>query len=537
LTLGETGQSSASSEASSALGKLGIIEFPASGSAEAQPHFLRGVAALHSFWYEEAIEAFRRSTAIDPNFVMGYWGEAMAHNHPVWTEENIGAAQAALQNIPDKASITDRESLYLQAVQTLFGEGDKFARDRAYAAHMESLAGKYPEDLEATCFYALSLLGLATHFDKEPDLQEKYRVQAGALTLGVYGVNPGHPCAAHYTIHAFDDPIHAILALPQARRYAQIAPEAPHAQHMPAHIFLQLGMWAEAAASSKAGWESSRNWVKDKELPLSLQDYHSLYWLQYAYLQQGRYNAAAALILDKQQDMGQSSFNDQSQTHDDNRQVSRHYDQMVAAFIVETERWGQARQAWQVQGIRFGDESPAKAAYVREFAESMGQIRNQATVHYRPHGSTSSAPESSTTSGESITSQIWNLQLAALKHFINGDLSQVTERLDQAIVLEESLPPPSGPPDLIKPTHELYGEVLLFIDRPKEAQQQFERALLRHPNRARSLLGLARAAAQFGHIQATRQAYSNFLNIWDQADSDLPELQEAKQFLHNTASQ
>jgi tetratricopeptide (TPR) repeat protein len=391
--------------------------------------------------------------------------------------------------------------------------------------------------LEATCFYALSLLGLATHLDKEPNLQEKYRVQAGALTLGVYGVNPNHPCAAHYTIHAFDDPIHAILALPQARRYAKIAPEAHHAQHMPAHIFVQLGMWSEAATSNKAGWESSRNWVKDKQLPLALQDYHSLNWLQYAYLQQGRYNAAAALILEKQQDMAQSSSNDQSQTHGYDRTVSRNYDQMVAAFIIETERWGQARQSWQIKDIGFGDESQAKAAYVREFAERMGKIRNQATVYQRHPGSVPPAPEPSAISGDSITSQIWNFQLAALKHFMNGDLSQVTELLDQATVLEESLPPPSGPPDLIKPTHELYGEVLLFIDRPKEAQQQFERALFRHPNRARSLLGLARAAAQFGHIQATRQAYANFLNIWKQADPDLPELHEAKEFLLQTTRQ
>ena len=537
VTLGETDPSSTPSNESSSLGKLGTIEFPTSGSAEAQSHFLRGVAALHSFWYEEAIEAFRRSTAIDPNFAMGYWGEAMAHNHPVWNEENSEAARAALQHIPDKASVTGRESRYLQAVQTAFGEGNKLARDRAYAAQMESLAGEYPEDLEATCFYALSLLGLATHFNKEPDLQEKYRVQAGSLTLGVYGVNPNHPCAAHYTIHAFDDPIHAILALPQARRYAQIAPEAHHAQHMPAHIFLQLGMWAEAAASSKAGWDSSRSWVKDKQLPLSLQDYHSLYWLQYAYLQQGRYNAAAALILDKQQDMGQPSSGDQSPIRGYDRKVSRNYDHMVAAYILETERWGQAREPWQVQDIRFGDESPAKAAYVREFAERMRTIRNQATVHRIHPGSTSPVPDSSTKSGESITSQIWNLQLAALKYFMNGDFSQVTERLNQATALEETLPPPSGPPDLIKPTHELYGEVLLFIDRPKEAQQQFERALLWHPNRARSLLGLGRAAANNGDLQTARYAYSTLLHIWAQADADLPELHEAKEFISQTSQQ
>jgi hypothetical protein len=535
VSMGETHSTAASSSATASLGKLGTIEFPSSGSAMARPHFLRGVAALHSFWYEEAIEAFRRSTSIDPNFAMGFWGEAMAHHHPIWNEENIDAARAALQKISGVASLTMREQRYLQAVRTLFGEGDKLARDQAYAAEMEQLAGEYPEDLEATCFYALSLLGLATNFDAKPDLQEKYRVQAGALTLGVYGVNPDHPCAAHYTIHAFDDPIHAILALPQARRYAKIAPEAHHAQHMPAHIFVQLGMWKEAAASNKAGWESSQDWVKDKQLPLSLQDYHSLYWLQYAYLQQGRFNAAAALILEKQQDMAQSSSSDQSQVLGYDRKVSRNYDQMVAAFIVETERWGQARQPWVVKDFRFGDESPTKAAYVRDFAGTMAKIRNQGIVLQVHPGFALPIPEPSTEPAESITSQIWNLQLAALKHFMNGDLSQVTKLLDQATALEESLPPPSGPPDLIKPTHELYGEILLFIDRPKEAQQQFERALLWHHNRARSLLGLARAAAQLGHIQATRQAYATFLNIWNQADQDLPEFREAKQFLQESA--
>jgi tetratricopeptide (TPR) repeat protein len=535
VSLGETDQAFPTSKQPASLGQLGSIEFPASGAAEAQPHFLRGVAALHSFWYEEAIDAFQRATAIDPQFAMGYWGEAMAHHHPIWNEENHDAARAALQKISGEASVTMREQRYLHAVRTLFGEGNKLGRDQAYAAEMEQIAGEYPDDLEATCLYALSLLGLSTNFDNQPDLQEKYRVQAGALTLGVYGVNPDHPCAAHYTIHAFDDPIHAILAMPQARRYAKIAPEAHHAQHMPAHIFVQLGMWAEAAASNKAGWDSSRSWVKDKQLPISLQDYHSLYWLQYAYLQQGRYNAAAALILDKQQDMGQPSSGDQSSIRGYDRKVSRNYDQMVAAYIVETERWGQAREPWQVQDIGFGDESPAKAAYVREFAERMRTIRNQATIHRIHPGSTSPAPDPATTSGESITSQVWDLQLAALKDFMNGDFSRVTERLDQATALEETLPPPSGPPDLIKPTHELYGEVLLFMDRPKEAQEQFERALLWHPNRARSLLGLGRAAADNGDLQTARHAYGTLLHIWKQADPDLPELHEAKQFLQNTA--
>ena len=139
LSLGERDDASSSLEGSAAFGQLGSIEFPASGSREAHPHFLRGVAALHSFWYEEAIDAFRRVTTIDPDFVMGYWGEAMAHNHPVWQEENVEAAQAALGKVSDTASVTVRERQYLQAVNTLFGEGDKLARDQAYALKWSKL--------------------------------------------------------------------------------------------------------------------------------------------------------------------------------------------------------------------------------------------------------------------------------------------------------------------------------------------------------------------------------------------------------------
>lgn len=535
VSLSETDHASPSSVGPAPLGQLGTIEFPATGVAEAHPYFLRGVAALHSFWYEEAIEAFRRTTTIDPNFVMGYWGEAMAHNHPIWQEENVESARAALQRIPDGVSSTLRERRYLHAVQTLFGEGNKLLRDQAYAAEMESIASEYPDDREATCFYALSLLGLATHYDEEPRLQEKYRVQAGALTLGVYRLNPDHPCAAHYTIHAFDDPIHAILALPQARRYARIAPEAPHAQHMPAHIFLQLGMWAEAAASTKAGWESSQAWVREKELPLGLQDYHSLYWLHYVYLQQGRYKDAEAVLAAKQRDMAQSSSGEQAQVLGYDRKVSRNYDQMVAAQIIETERWEQADRSWQVNGYRFGDEEPSKVAFVREFAQLMQDLRNPGPVQQENVDSKVKLPENVRESQSSEYSQIWDLQLAALRSVTQENYPQAITMLDQAVELEDRLPPPSGPPALIKPTHELYGEILLFMDRPQAAQRQFEKSLLWHANRARSLLGLARASVRVGDSHSARYAYATLLTIWNQADPDLPELHEAKQFLQQTA--
>jgi predicted Zn-dependent protease len=139
-----------------------------------------------------------------------------------------------------------------------------------------------------------------------------------------------------------------------------------------------------------------------------------------------------------------------------------------------------------------------------------------------------------TESQESDISRIWSTQLAALRQVIKGDHSQAIKLLDQAVEFEDQLPPPSGPPALIKPTHELYGEILLFMDQPREAQRQFERSLLWHANRARSLLGLARASTQSGDLHSTRNAYATFLPIWNQADPDLPELHEAKQFLQQT---
>jgi len=198
--------------------QLGRVEFPTSGSAKAQAHFLRGLAALHSFWYEEALEAFRESTKAEPDFMMGYWGEAMAHNHPLWSEQDIAAARVVIAKIKDTPKLIERERAYLNAVKLLYGDGDKRARDAAYSAAMEKVYRSYPKDLDAAAFYSLSLLGMARIGEKSYRLQ----AQAGAIAFEIYQKNPNHPGAAHYIIHAFDDPEHAILALPAARRYAEI---------------------------------------------------------------------------------------------------------------------------------------------------------------------------------------------------------------------------------------------------------------------------------------------------------------------------
>jgi hypothetical protein len=236
---------------------LGSVHFPSSAqSQEAQAHFLRGVAALHSFWYPLALDEFRAATRIEPNFAIGYWGEAMAHNHPLWSDpQDTEAARRVLARLP--AAPTPREQAYMDAVRVLYGEGEKPERDRAYATAMEAVSRAYPNDLETAAFYSLALLGRA-YGNASPDAGAprdpaalRIRMQAAAVAQEVFRREPDHPGAAHYILHAFDDPDHAILGLPAARRYAEIAPAAPHALHMPSHIFLQLGMWPEAAASNE----------------------------------------------------------------------------------------------------------------------------------------------------------------------------------------------------------------------------------------------------------------------------------------------
>src|SRR5262245_46362900 len=326
--------------------QLGRIDFPTSGSREAQEHFLRGVAALHSFWYEEALEAFQAATKIDPDFALGYWGEAMTYNHPIWLQQDSETGRKALARIKNTSKLSALEKALIDALRVLYGDGDKLARDLAYAPAMEKIYRDYPDDLEVAAFYSLALLGTVRPGDKGFQRQ----VKAGAIALEVYQRNPNHPGAAHYVIHSFDDPEHAILALPAARRYAEIAPEAHHARHMPAHIFLQLGMWPEAAASNESAWAVSNEWVKRKGLPLSALDYHSLHWLEYVYMQQGRHAKAEELLSIKRSDVERSKSD---------AGVVRYNEDMAALFVVESEKWNLVSKLFAAGGESAGDAGHA----------------------------------------------------------------------------------------------------------------------------------------------------------------------------------
>jgi tetratricopeptide (TPR) repeat protein len=512
--------------------KLGKIDFPTSGFGVAQQHFLRGVAALHSFWYEEALNAFRQSTKTDPDFVMGYWGEAIAHNHPLWEQQDLQAGRDTLAKIQDMTKISKRERAYVGAVKLLYGQGDKRSRDESYSNAMEKITLDYPDDLEAKCFYSLSLLGMSG------DSENKFRrrVKAGAIAMDVFRENPDHPCAAHLTIHAFDHPDLAPLALPAARRYAKIAPASHHAQHMPAHIFLQLGMWPEAAASNEAGWQSSVNWVERENLSRGQRGYHSLQWLHYVYLQQGRVKKADEIFHLKLRDMQDEDKEAKAKGANANKRVGKYYERMMAASVFEQERWQLAEATKEPVGLKPKPYLKAVLHFVRGFSAAM-LGKSDADQHLARLNAirTQSFDKNRFRSPERL--DIWSLEIQAVMQAKNNEYENAIALMKKSIALEEKLPAPSGPPRIIKPTFELFGEILLRAGKPEEAAKQFAISLLRHPNRARSLLGRARAAADSGDRQGAIDGYSKFLEVWSQANPDLPELKEARSYLEKQKAQ
>src|SRR5947209_7231062 len=236
----------------SAQSEVGEVAFANSGPLEAQEPFLRGLALLHNFEYPDAAEQFRKAEAVDPDFAMAYWGEAMTFTHPVWMQQDLDAARAVLGRLgatPEARlakARTERERDYLRAVEVLYGSGTKEERDFRYSDAMAALHQRYPQDVDATAFYALSLLGTA---HQGRDFATYMR--SAALLEEVFPTHQRHPGVLHYLIHSYDDPIHAPLGMRAARLYGKVAPNAGHALHMTSHIFVALGLWDDVIAANE----------------------------------------------------------------------------------------------------------------------------------------------------------------------------------------------------------------------------------------------------------------------------------------------
>src|SRR6185436_8694762 len=442
--------------------ELGRIDFPTTASPEAQKHFLRGVAALHSFWYDEAADAFRAAQQAEPGFALAYWGEAMTFDHPIWGEQDTEAARQVLARLaPTPAqraarASNEKERAWLGAAEALYGEGDKEARSRAWAEALRQMYERWPDDLEVASFYALSLIGPALTADGAPlgEPRERLLIRAAAILEEQYDRNPEHPGVLHYLIHAYDDPTHAPLGLRAARAYARVAPAAHHALHMPSHIFVQLGQWDLVAASNEASWAASVAWTERRGLPVEKRDFHSLGWLNYAYLQQGRYGKAREVLETARQASHETS----------SPQVANALASIEARSLIE-------RQAWADAKLPAAEPSASGVADASHVAHPMGPgnwtLTFAAGLAAARRGDTATAEQALARLKESSPGTYANVapilekEIEGLVRLARGQEDEGLRLLAEAADAEAALTPPSGPPDLLKPALELSGEVLL----------------------------------------------------------------------------
>ncbi len=479
---------------------LGTIRFDTPGAAEAQAPFLEGVKDLHSFQFDEAAEAFHRAQKADPDFAMAYWGEAMSYNHPLWAQVDPDAAKKALLRIAPtregrlaKAKMP-KEKAFIEAVDRLFyTPGDKLARDEAYSQAMARMYAQWPDDHEVATFYALSLLGTVRPSDKG------FRRQALAASIveKVYRENPNHPGAAHFLIHAFDDPDHAPLALPAARSYAKIAPSAAHALHMPSHIFLQLGMWPEVAASNIAAYKAATDLNARMHLAEGREDFHTLGWLTYANLMMGKVDEAKANVELARQ---------AADRNPNNKGIREGYLGMRARYILETGQWekipvpdaatakGGDEHAGMaaMPGMNHGEASANWTFIAGLSAAKLGDTATAELAQAQLHAMSEKA-EAAGNAYAAKAPAIMEKQVAAIVNLARGQKEEAARLAKEAVDIELTMSAPSGPPEPIKPSLELYGDVLLEGGHPKEAAAAYEQELLRTPNRTPSVKGLARA--------------------------------------------
>ncbi|MEW6322951.1 MAG: tetratricopeptide repeat protein [Acidobacteriota bacterium] len=515
--------------------EFGTITFPNSGAPAAQEPFLTGVKALHNFQFDEAAEAFRRAQQADPSFAMAYWGEAMSHNHPLWAQQDVAAATKVLERLdPTPAGRVDKarlpkEKAFFEALHVLyFSPGDKLARDTAYAQAMARMHAEWPGDHEIAIFYALSLLGTV----RPGDVGFRRQALAASIAQKVFRENPKHPGAAHFVIHAFDDPEHAPLGLEAAEAYAKIAPSAAHALHMPSHIFVQLGMWKEAAASNVDAYKAAVDLNVRMKLPEGREDFHTLSWLAYANTMLGRYDEA-------RQNVAQAKA--AADRNAGNRGIMNGYLGMRARYMSDTGQWekltpgGAAPGGTEhanmpgMPGMGGGDASATWTYVVGVSAAKLGDLAAAEAAEAALKGLTAKAP-GGPTSYAAKPHLIREKQLGAVIRWAKGQKDDALAFAKEAAEVEKTMNAPSGPPEPIKPAFELYGELLLEAGRAKEAMAAFDEALLRTPKRTPSLLGLARAAAAAGDTATARARFQEIASMPGALPSS-PAVQEAERAL------
>jgi tetratricopeptide (TPR) repeat protein len=501
--------------------KLGTVKFPTSCSAAVRAEFERGVAMLHSFWYEEAEKTFLAVAQKDPGCAMAHWGVALSLYHPLWAPPDaaqLARAGEALQAARAAKRKTPRETAYLAAVEAYYSPDRADYRDRAlaYEKAMEQVYLRHPKDREAAAFYALSLLGTALPSDKTYANQKK----AGAILEKIFAAQPLHPGVAHYLIHSYDYPALAQRGLNAAQSYARIAPSVPHALHMPSHIFIRLGLWQDAIASNQASAQAAREYGRKMGWDGAWdQQLHAMDYLAYAYLQSG-HPAEARRVLEELRGI--------KKVYPDSVVSNFAFAATPARIAIELRQWDEAAKLEPRPG------TSAWAAAMVHWARAVGAARSGQLDAAQQDVARLAAFRDQL---QQATQPYWADQVeiqrrsaSAWLAFARGDQTQALELMRSSADLEDSTEKHPATPGAITPAREMLGELLVELGKPAEALQEYEASLKNSPNRFNGLYGAARAAELAGNRARAREHYDALLGICGKDNHERRELDHARAF-------
>jgi tetratricopeptide (TPR) repeat protein len=499
--------------------QLGTVHFPVSCTAPSQKAFERGVALLHSFWYEEAEKDFVQITKDDPACAMAHWGVAMSLWHQLWDHPNAATVKRGAAELKQAKSLhpaTARERDYIAALSKFYSKkGDNDARATVYSQAMEGVYKTYPSDREAAVFYALSLLA------SEPNSDTSFanRKKAAAVLEPIFKEEPNHPGVAHYLIHSYDKPQLAELGLPAARSYAKIAPAAPHALHMPSHIFARLGLWQDDIDSNLASIAATRK-TAVMHMGGEGHQFHAMDFLVYAYLQSGREADALHVIEDVKalppmKDMYGIGYDPHAYA----------LTKFPALYALELHHWTEAAALTPAAGADGGDKSITYWARAISAARS-GKIEEARKDIAEMESIRMEMLKNKKKSWARVVEDDEKEAGAWVAH-AEGKDEEAVETLRALAVEEESTG--SEPEDI--PAREMLADLLLETKHAGQALTEYETDLKFNPNRFNGLYGAASAAEQAGQNEKASAYYAQLVKSCDGSNSDRPELGRAKALL------
>ncbi|HEX9581422.1 MAG TPA: tetratricopeptide repeat protein [Gemmatimonadales bacterium] len=502
--------------------QVGRVAFATSCNGEAQQRFERAIAMLHSFWWEESGVAFGQVAEADPGCLMAYWGQAMTlRSNPFAGPPPTGNLKLAwdlLQHAATLSGGTPRERDYLAAVRAYFKDYDTVPHGRralAYEAAMRQVAERYTDDTEATIFYALAAASNASTTDTSFAKQR----EVGRILEPLFQAQPDHPGLAHYVIHTYDSPRLAPLGVNAARRYAEIAPAAYHAHHMPSHIFVRLGLWNETVQANRHSADASRA-LEEKGGFTGIHNHrlHAWDYMVYGYLQLGQDREAGKIVRETG---GVTTVVPPDQVVSDYALAS-----IPARYALERNAWREAAGL----PVRKAGNFPAAEA-ITHFARGLGAARVGDLAAARAEVVALSGIEAALAQPQPYWARLVQVQRIAVQAWIAlgaGDRDAAVRLATEAAGNEDGTDKHPVTPGHVLPAREMLGDLLLEVGRPAEARRAYEAVLAREPHRARSVFGAGRAAELAGDAAGARARYAEYLRLMETADTERPEVALAR---------